>query len=197
MPEDNLFLQQTVNILTDEVRLKLVGLLSLQAHSLEELASALGIKVPLVARHVRKLQRLGLVEVQSAKNRSASSYTLNMEPFKMLKISWWTSQEPLALRDQMDLDEQAFEEWEREIIRHFFTGTRLTAIPAGRQKLEVIVKWFAHLFEIGVRYQEKEVNAIIQRHYYDYAFFKKDLVGRGIMRRENGILWRVATFQKI
>ena len=191
MPQDNLFLQQTVSVLSDKSRLKLVGLLSFQAYSLEELASSLGIKVSLVARHLRKLQRLGLVKIQPEKTGSVARYTLHMESFRHLTTFWYTSQEPLAPGDDVAFDESIFEEWEREIIRRFFLGTRLTTIPAGRKNLEIIVKWFAHLFEAGVCYQEKEVNEIIQRHYHDYAFFKKDLVGRGFMRRDHGIFWRV------
>jgi DNA-binding HxlR family transcriptional regulator len=185
------FLQQTVSVLSDESRLKLVGLLSLQAYSLEELASSLGIKVSLVARHLRKLQHLGLVEIRPEKTGSLSRYTLNMESFRLLKTSWYTSQEPVSPGDEIAVDESIFEEWEREIIRRFFAGTRLTTIPAGRKNLEIIVRWFAHLFEAGACYQENEVNAIIQRHYHDYAFFKKDLVGRGFLRRDHGIFWRV------
>jgi hypothetical protein len=191
MSQDTLFLQQTVSVLTDESRLKLVGLLSFQAYSLEELASSLGIKVSMVARHLRKLQHLGLVEIQPEKTGSVSRYTLNMKSFRLLTTSWYTSQELLSPGDEIACDESIFEAWEREVIRRFFAGTRLTAVPAGRKNLEIIVKWFAHLFEVDVCYQEKEVNEIIQRHYHDYAFFKKDLVGRGFLRRDHGIFWRV------
>ena len=191
MPSDTLFLQQTVSVLTDKSRLKLVGLLSFQAYSLEELASSLGIKVSQVARQLRKLQHLGLIEIQPQTPGSISRYTLHMESLRHLTAFWYTSQEPLSPGDELAFDESIFDEWEREIIRRFFTGTRLTAIPAGRKNLEIIVRWFAHLFEADICYEEKEVNEIIQRHYHDYAFFKKDLVGRGFLRRDHGNFWRV------
>jgi hypothetical protein len=196
MSNDSLFLQQTMGILTNETRLKILGLVLLHACSLEELALSLEIKVSAVARHLRKLQQLGLIERRPAKIGEPVRYKLDTETFFALKSSWYTVQTALQVRDEIALDEGVFEEWERKIIRQFFTGTQLTAIPAGRKPLAVIVKWFAHLFEVGKSYQEKEVNEIIQRHYYDYAFFKKDLVGRGFMRRENGILWRVHPSQE-
>ncbi len=195
MSDDFLFLQRTMGTLTNETRLKILGLLALHACSLEELALLLEIKVSPVARHIRKLQQLGLIEKRPERTGEAVRYTLNMETFLMLKSSWYTAQTALQERDEIALDEGVFEEWERKIIRQFFMGTQLTAIPAGRKQLAVIVKWFAHLFEVGKSYQEKEVNELIQRHYYDYAFFKKDLVGRGFMRRENGLLWRVHSSQ--
>jgi len=185
------FLQQTVSVLANDSRLKLVGLLSLQAYSLEELASSLGMKVALVARHLRNLQHLGLVEIRPEKTGSLSRYTLNMESFRLRASSWYISHEPVSSGDEVAVDESIFEEGEGEIIRRFFAGTRLITIPAGRKNLAIIVKWFAQLFEVDVSYQEKEVNEIIQRHYHDYAFFKKDLVGRGFLRRDHGIFWRV------
>ena len=193
MVQDNPSLEQTVSVLTNEARLKLVGLLSVQAYSLEELATSLGVKVSLAARHLRKLQHLNLVEIQSGKTGSVSRYTLNMKSFRLLTASWHTSQELLSPNDEIRVDESIFEEWEREVIRRYFVGTRLTTIPAGRKNLEILVKWFAQLFEVDVYYHEREVNEIIQRHYHDYAFFKKDLVGRGYLRREHGIFRRVIT----
>ncbi len=191
MSQDNLFLQQTVEVLSDTSRLKLVGLLSVQAYSLEELAALLDIKVSLVARHLRKLQHLNLIETQAQKTNFVSRYTLNMKSFRLLTASWHTSQELLSPRDEIAIDESIFAEEERDVIHRYFVGTQLTTIPAGRKNLEILVKWFAHLFEINVCYQEKEVNEIIQRHYHDYAFFKKDLVGRGYLRRNHGLFWRV------
>ena len=180
-----------MSVLTNASRLNLLGLLSVQAYSLEELASLLGVKVSLAARHLRKLQHLNLVEIQSEKTDAVSRYTLNMKSFRLLTASWHTAQELLSPRNEIAVDESIFEEWEQEVVRRYFVGTRLTTIPAGRKNLEILVKWFAQLFELDAYYQEKEVNEIIQRHYHDYAFFKKDLVGRGYLQRDYGIFKRV------
>lgn len=191
MPQDNLLLQKTVSVLTDETRLKLVGLLACQAYSLEELASLFGVKVARIARQLRKLQRLGLVEIRPDETGSGSRYMLHMESFRRLTASWYASHTSFSQGSEIACDERVFDEWECEIIRRFFAGTRLIAIPAGRKNLEIIVRWFAQLFEVDVVYQEKEVNEIIQRHYHDYAFFKKDLVGRGFLQRDHGMFRRV------
>jgi hypothetical protein len=191
MSQDNLFLQQTVGVLSDTLRLKLVGLLLVQAYSLEELATLLDIKVSLVARHLRKLHHLNLIETQTEKTSIASRYALNMKSFRLLMASWHTEQELLSPSNKLHVDESIFTEEEREVVRRYFAGTRLTTIPAGRKSLEILVKWFAQLFEIDAYYSEKEVNEIIQRHYHDYAFFKKDLVGRGYLQRDKGIFKRV------
>lgn len=191
MTQDTLFLQQTVGVLTDRSRLKLLGLLSFQAYSLEELASSLGIKVSQVARHLRKLQHLNLVEIRPEEAGSVSRYTLNTQSMHHLTASWYSSHEHSISCNEISCDESIFDAHECEIIKRFFIGTRLTTIPAGRKNLEIIVRWFAQLFTVDTCYQETEVNEIIQRHYHDYAFFKKDLVGRGFLRRDNGVFKRV------
>jgi hypothetical protein len=140
---------------------------------------------------LRKLQRLGLIEVVAEKSGIASRYTLNTKSFRQLIASWHVAQEPAFSEEEIAIDERVFDATEQEILRRFFHSGRLTTIPAGRRQLEVVIKWFAQLFEVGTTYQEKEVNATIQRHYHDYAFFKKDLVGRGFLRREQGLFKRV------
>lgn len=190
MSQDNLLLQQTVSVLTDKSRLKLVGLLSFQAYTLEELAVLLDKRVSQVARNMRKLQHLGLIETE--KVDSISRYRLNMRSFCQLKTFWHIYQSSFSEGAEITVDESIFDAREQEIIRRYFVGTRLRAIPAGRKNLEIIVRWFAQLFEVGVSYQEKEVNEIIQHHYSDYAFFKKDLVGRGFLQRTHGNFLRVS-----
>ena len=41
-------------------------------------------------------------------------------------------------------------------------------------------------FEPGVRYSEKEVNAILSGYYEDYARLRRELVETGRMAREGG-----------
>ena len=192
MPQDLALSQYTVSILMQETRLKLMGLLTLRSYGLEELASLLGVKTSRVLRHLGKLQQVGLVALRPETDGSRFYYMMHEQPFREFQMSWHKSQVHPAAADESILNEPHLEGWERQILKRFFVGTRLKAIPAKRKNLTVIVKWFAYRFEMDVTYSEKEVNEIIQRHYHDYAFFKKDLVGRGLMRRAQGMYWRVA-----
>src|SRR5581483_1076289 len=171
MAHDILFVRQIVSILTDPLRLKLVGLLTVQEFSLEELASVSGLGTSRVAQHLRKLEHLGLVELQPAETQVVAQYRLNARAFHLLIASWHASHPSFASDNDIPCDERVFDEREREIIRRYFRGPLLTTIPAGQKHLEVIVRWFAQLFEVGICYQEHEVNQVIQRHYHDYAFF--------------------------
>jgi hypothetical protein len=46
-------------------------------------------------------------------------------------------------------------------------------------------------FESGKQYQEKEVNQILERFHEDYAQLRRDMIDTGLMKRENGIYWKV------
>ena len=60
-----------------------------------------------------------------------------------------------------------------------------------KPKRQVITRWLLTQFEPEICYTEAQVNAIIQRHHPDTAFFRKELVGMGLMRREAGMFWRL------
>nr|MDQ2903583.1 DUF2087 domain-containing protein [Chloroflexota bacterium] len=181
--ENILFLRSVVDILANKYRLRLLGLLSIQPYSLSDLAVLLALKPSLVLRHVRKLQELELVEVQL--EGKTYSCKLNESALKVLQKALQPSAGKVA-----SIDDLAVGEEEREVLAKFFVGRRLTTIPAGRKNLEIIVRWFARRFEVGVHYREDEVNKIITQHYHDAAFFRKDMVGRGLLRREHGVYWR-------
>jgi len=177
-------LQLVVGVLTNTFRLKLVGLLAIQEYSLEELSSSLHTKTALVARHLKKLQQLEIVTLsESHKQR----YELNLKVLQGFQQSLLASERNIV----SPLEETILEDEERRVLKSFFVGSRLTTIPAGRDNLALLVRWFARRFVVDRRYQEAEVNEIIEQYYHDAAFFRKDMVGRGFMRRENGVYWRV------
>ena len=80
--------------------------------------------------------------------------------------------------------------WEDKVLSTFVTDGRLAQIPAQHKRRLVILDWLASRFEPGVRYPEREVNGIIQRHHPDTASLRRYLVDLGFMQRDHGIYWR-------
>jgi len=76
------------------------------------------------------------------------------------------------------------------VLRTFFRGSRLTAIPAQRSKRVVVLNHIVQDFEPGNRYKEAEVNDILRRHHDDVASLRRYLVDEGLMTRAAGIYWR-------
>lgn len=100
-------------------------------------------------------------------------------------------------RDVLSLDRVAafarsvpHEAWHQKVLRDFFDGERLKAIPASRKKRDVILEHLAARFKQGTRYREVEVNEVLLRHHPDPATLRRELVGAGWLRRDQSIYWR-------
>ena len=79
---------------------------------------------------------------------------------------------------------------EEKVLRSFFSGSRLTAIPASATKKLIILEHLAQDFEIGVRYPERDVNEMLGAYHDDYAALRRYMVEAGILSREAGVYWR-------
>ncbi len=185
MPEEEFqALLQFFKVLADENRLKLLGILANREQSVEELAALLQLRTPTVSHHLARLKELGLVGMRADGNTHI--YWLDAEALRNLSKGLLSSEKMASLVDNV-----AGDAWERKVLRDFFDGTRLKEIPASRKKRDVVIKWFATLFEPGMKYKEAEVNEIIQRHHPDSASIRRELIGARFLQRENGIYWRV------
>ncbi len=84
-------------------------------------------------------------------------------------------------------------EWtdeEADVLRRFFTGSRLVSIPAARQRRRIVFERLAQDFEPGLRYPEKQVNFMLQLYHADYAALRRGLVDEGFLERADGVYWR-------
>ena len=89
-------------------------------------------------------------------------------------------------------DEHADEPGERrKVLDAFVVDGRITSIPAARGKRLVVLDWLAQDFEPGVRYDERQVNAIIRRRHDDAATLRRYLVDEGLLDRAAGVYWRI------
>lgn len=78
----------------------------------------------------------------------------------------------------------------RKILDTFVTEGRLTAIPTARGKRLVVLDWLAQLFEPGVTYPERRVNAMLERRHPDTAALRRYLVDEEFLERRDGQYWR-------
>jgi hypothetical protein len=76
------------------------------------------------------------------------------------------------------------------VIRTFVNDGRIVTMPAKRNRRLIVLNHVAQLFEVGVRYQEGEVNLKLRRLYDDYAALRRYLVDEGFLSREHGEYWR-------
>ncbi|NNF99140.1 MAG: metalloregulator ArsR/SmtB family transcription factor [Desulfobacteraceae bacterium] len=172
--------------LANENRLKILGILADQERSVEELSVLLNLKAPTVSHHLAKLKELELVQMHVDGNTHL--YHLNSKALEQMNKDRFTPRQMAALTENVSSDA-----WEHKIFKAFLDGEQLKAIPAGRKKREVILKWLINKFDIGVKYSEKEVNGIIAKHHPDVATLRREFIMNKMMEREDGggLYWRV------
>jgi hypothetical protein len=165
-----------VGLLADETRLKVVAALALGAGTLEEVAERTGLPLKDVALAARRLGRAGLV------HRDGHALALRAERFAAAaRAAAESAPPPEPLSD--DPAEDA-------VLSAFVRDGRLVSIPAQYSKRVVVLQHLVRVFEPGVRYPEREVNALLAVWHPDTAALRRYLVDEGLLSREAGIYWR-------
>jgi predicted transcriptional regulator len=166
--------------LADANRLKIIGLLSRQGYSVEELAALLNLKAPTVSHHLSRLAEVGLVTARA--EGYYSIYMLDRKALEALARDLFSDEQMTAASREVDL-----EAFDRKVLANFLAPDgRLKEIPAQRRKLEVVLRYVVKVFELGVKYNEKQVNQALARFHADTATLRRELVGYGLMKRETG-----------
>jgi len=77
------------------------------------------------------------------------------------------------------------------VLRAFIADGRLISIPATRSKRRVILEHVARTFVPGVRYPEREVDAMLRAWHPDHAALRRHLVDEDLLARDAGMYWRI------
>ena len=163
-------------LLADPARLKVVAALALGAGTIEDVAGAAGLPLKDVALAARRLARAGLV------SRDGHALALHTDRFGAAARAAADAApppEPLS----SDPAEDA-------VLSAFVRDGRLVSIPAQHGKRRVVLEHLARVFEPGVRYPEREVNALLTVWHPDVAALRRYLVDEGLLTREAGVYWR-------
>jgi hypothetical protein len=163
-------------LLADPARLKVVAALALGAGSIEEVADLSGLPLRDVVLAARRLARAGLV------HRDGHLLTLHTELFgAAARAAADAAPPPEPLSD--DPAEDA-------VLSSFVRGGRLVSIPAQQSKRRTVLEHLVRVFDVGVRYPEREVNALLGVWHPDVAALRRYLVDEGLLTREAGLYWR-------
>jgi hypothetical protein len=169
--------------MANESRLKLVGLLAQREHGVQELAQATGLTEPTVSHHLAVLKEIGLVSVRA--EGVVRWHALVPKALSTMNRALLDKNRVTALAPRQG-DSDA-----RVLSAFVDADGKLTQIPANRTKRLVILKWLTREFDEGTHYPEKEVNVSIQRHHWDSATLRREMIGHRLMAREKGVYWRL------
>ncbi|MET3528206.1 DUF2087 domain-containing protein [Phenylobacterium koreense] len=169
--------------MSNESRLRIVGLLAARERSVQELAELLDLKEPTVSHHLAALKALGVVRARAEG-----------------VMRWhWLDIDALARMNRALLEPSGMaaitpkaESWEAKVLSGFVDEAgKLKVIPSSRRKRAVVLAWLARRFEDGRRYPEAEVNEIIQKIHWDSATLRREMIGHRMLARESGVYWRL------
>ena len=170
---------EILRALADPERLAIAGSLASGPATAAGLADSLGVALARVRRHLNRLTATGVVRL--AEDRA--TYRLNSETLR------WAAEQVGPPREA-GLALGAATESEEIVLRTFFREGRLTEVPAKESKRRIVLERIALEFEPGVRYDEREVNAIVGRFHHDHAAIRRHLVDDGFLDRDHGVYWR-------
>lgn len=169
--------------MSNESRLRIIGLLAGRERSVQELAELLDLKEPTVSHHLAALKALGVVRVRAEgvmRWHSLDAEALARMNRALLEPAGMAAITPKA------------ESWNAKVLSGFIDEEgKLKVLPASRRKRAVVLDWLARRFEDGRRYPEAEVNEIIQAIHWDSATLRREMVGHQMLAREGGVYWRL------
>lgn len=173
--------------LADSNRLRIVGLLSKESYTVEQLAAMLGLGESTVSHHLSKLSEAGLV---TATAQSYYNY-YRLEKGQLEKMAQRLLSDDALPAAAEGVDTSGYE---RKILNDFLMPDgSLKTIPAQRKKLQIIMRRIVQDFQPGARYTEKEVNNILKRYHEDTASLRRELISMKLMARESAgeAYWRL------
>jgi len=173
--------------LSDANRLKIVGLLSQQPLTVEQLAALLNLGVSTTSHHLARLSKAGLVEARA--DGHYYYYSLRLDALQEMAQRLLKTETLPRLSEDVDLDA-----YDRKVLATFTDEEgRITAFPAQEKKYQVLLRYVLKAFEPGVRYSEKQVNEILSRFSDDTASLRRGLIEYKYMAREGGggAYWRI------
>jgi predicted transcriptional regulator len=166
--------------LADGNRLRILGLLSRQPLTVEQMAEMLQLRPSTVSHHLQYLAHVGLVSA-----RAVSYYNVyRLEDGALENMAKRLLAQSTLSEAAADVDMDAYD---RKVIANFTAPDgRIKAFPAQRKKLEAILRYALRSFQPGVRYSEAQVNQMLEQFNDDTATLRRELVGYGWLKREGG-----------
>ena len=161
-------------LLADEDRLRVFAAVALGAVSVDEVCATTGLSPRTVLAALTKLEAGDAV--------------------RLVDDCWSVDRAGFRRRAQeaavSPYEEEGLEPRTAAVLRAFLRDGRLVSIPTARAKRLVVLDHVAKVFEPGVRYEEREVDALLRVFHDDYAALRRHLVDEDFMAREAGVYWR-------
>ena len=168
---------EALGLLAEDARLRVLSSVVLGARTLGEVVDSTGLDQKSAMRALTRLEGGGLLQQGDA------GWQVRAGRLGELVRA---ATPPVTTGDEGVADPGA-----AAVLRAFVRDGRLTAIPAAHSKRLVVLDHVVRVFEPGVRYPERDVNALLRAFHPDFAALRRYLVDEGFLAREDRVYWRI------
>lgn len=169
--------EELCRLLAEPDRLAAFAAVVLGARTLQQVTQAAGLPARQVARALRRLTDAGLID------SSGGALVADAAAFKAAVRRAVPDAAPEAPLDP--------DPGRASVLRAFIRDGQLHQLPAARGKRRVVLEHIAASFEPGVKYPEREVDAVLRAWHPDHATLRRYLVDEELMARTGGVYWRI------
>ncbi|MCY1059472.1 metalloregulator ArsR/SmtB family transcription factor [Nannocystis sp. SCPEA4] len=166
--------------LADPTRLRMIAAMVDRPRCGQDLAAEVGLSPATVSHHIRVLSDAGLL--RETRQAPYTFYQLDLEQLQgaVKAVSSPKRVRELATTPAVDQDQRA-------VLRAFFDGSRLVALPAQRRKKEIVLEELLRRLPRRREYREPELNRFIEVVHPDFCTIRREWIMGGYMEREDGV----------
>jgi hypothetical protein len=170
-------------LLAEPERLAVYAAVVLGADASSLVVERTGLPARTVTAALRRLHLGGLITIEDGQLRAAIAV------FKDSVRQHVPEPPPV---EPLDLDRQ-----KAQVLRTFISEGRLAQMPAARAKRLIVLEHIVASFEPGVRYAEREVDAVLRAWHEDHASLRRYLIDEELMQRDAGVYWRTGGYVEV
>ncbi len=172
--------------LADDSRLKIIGLLSIRAMAVEELAAHLGLESPTVSHHLRALFGVGLVRSYGVAHRRY--YELDRERLGDVLSNLTADETLVELAAGTGADV-----YERKVLATYLDEGYIGVLPLQPRKLRILLHWVASNLTPNHVYGPEELEEVLRPIHSDVKRLRRELLDHHLLRPEGSGFVRILT----
>jgi hypothetical protein len=164
-------------------RLKIIGLLAIGPHTIEQASTALHMQVKTVTHCLTYLVGICLVKYIDG------TYLLDNEALEAMSRRVLSGSRPHKSPDEFE-----GEAFDRKVLSDYIAADgRVKAFPTQQKKMLIVLRHILPVIKPGVIYSEKQINELLQQFNEDTAYIRRSMIDLGWLAREvsGGKYWLV------
>ena len=172
-----------LKLLANETRLRVIGIVADGEQSVGSLARRLELTEATMSHHLAKLAAANLLTMRA----EGTTHYFRLNPEALQAINKSLLKPAKLMRSPASSSGDVAE---TRILASFIVDGQVKKIPEAHAKRLVVLRWVVDQLE-DRRYREREVSERLERIFPDYATLRRELINHRLMKRENGIYWKV------